>query len=159
VPIIFDRRGMLLGAGAALAGAALIGPVAASADDNQGNHSGPPSLPQPKPIPGGTPISPTTTIHVFAPGPTTTTLPFSGLTLEGLDVEPSPLTDFGIVDKHSSPTQLGGFSALVYPVGAAHGSDGKPYNLEGDIRVFSGDYVPLGGSSVSEARKGTFGLV
>jgi len=50
---------------------------------------------------------------VFAPGPTNITLPFSHLPLMGLDVEPSVITDYR------------GFTALVYPVGTAHGSDGK----------------------------------
>ena len=66
-------------------------------------------LPLPKPIAGG--LAPD--FHVFAPGPTNITLPFSHLPLMGLDVEPSVITDYR------------GFTALVYPVGTAHGSDGK----------------------------------
>ena len=72
------------------------------------------------------------------------TLPFSGLPLFGLDVDPSVITDFS------------GSTALAYPVGSAQGSDGKSYNLEGDMRIYSGTYVPLGGGP---RRHGTFGFV
>jgi hypothetical protein len=132
---------MLLGAGAALAGAALMGPAVASADGNDDEQSRPP-LPAPSPI--ASVIAPALPLHVHAPGPSSITLPFSGTTLEGPDFEPSVMTDFK------------GFSALVYPVGTARGSDGKQYNLEGDMRVYSGTYVPQGSTT---PRKGTFGLV
>ena len=60
-------------------------------------------------------------------------LPFSKFVLSNLDTDPSVISDFD------------GFSALAYPVGSAHGSDGKRYNLEGDMRVFRGMYLPLNG--------------
>jgi hypothetical protein len=50
------------------------------------------------------------------------TLPFSGLTLQGLEVEPSVITDYS------------GFTALAYHAGSATGSDGRRYDLETDIR-------------------------
>jgi hypothetical protein len=46
------------------------------------------------------------------------TLPFTGLTLQGLDVEPSVITDYK------------GVTALAFHAGTATGSDGKQYNLE-----------------------------
>jgi len=61
----------------------------------------------------------------------------------GLEVEPSVMTDFR------------GFTALAYPAGTARGSDGKPYNLECDMRVFSGTYV----ATTGVRREGTFGFV
>jgi hypothetical protein len=136
----FDRRGMLLGTGAAIAGAALLGPGAALAADEEEQQFRPLPLPQPKPISGG--LAPG--LHVFGPGPTDSTLPFSHFQLMGLDVEPAVITDYS------------GFTALVYPVGTAHSSDGKQYNLEGDMRFFSGMYVPAGSST---PRRGTFGFV
>jgi len=128
---------MLLGTGAAIAGAALIGPGPVSADQGS-DLLHPTPLPQPSPIPL-TPLG----IHINAPGPMTTTLPFSGLTLFGLDVDPSAITDYS------------GFTALAYPVGTARGSDGQKYLLEGDMRVFSGQYTPTGG----QPREATWGFV
>src|SRR5438105_350454 len=132
-----DRRGMLLGTAAVLAGAALVVPSAAEAQDDNDSRA---PLPQPKPIPGG--LAPG--FHVWAPGPENVTLPFSHLGLMGLNVDPSVITDFN------------GFTALAYPVGTAHGSDGKLYNLEGDMRVYRGQYVPLTGGA---PRQGSFGFV
>ena len=59
----------------------------------------------PEPIPGGIPISDTQVIHVWAPGPTDVTLPFTGGQLQGLDVEPTTIRDFN------------GFSAVAFHVG------------------------------------------
>jgi hypothetical protein len=132
-----DRRRAILGTAAALAGAGLIPSGAAEAEARQADDR---PLPAPKPIAA---TFPTTDFHVLAPGPTTIALPFSGTQLMGLDVDPSVITDFS------------GFTALAYPVGSAHGSDGKLYNLEGDMRIFSGTYVPSAGAK----RQGTFGLV
>ena len=132
-----DRRGAILGTAATLAGAALIAPGVARAQDRDDNDR---PLPAPKPIPGTLPGTP---FHVFGPGPTSITLPFSGFTLMGLDVDPSVITDFE------------GFTALAYPVGSARASDGKRYNLEGDMRIYTGTYVPLAGPR----RQGTFGFV
>jgi hypothetical protein len=95
----------------------------------------------PRQIPGGIDIPPL--IHVFAPGDPRITLPFSGSTPMGFDVEPSTITD------------RRGFSAMAYHVGTATGSDGATYNLETDMRVFSGPYVATDGTR----RFGTFGFI
>jgi hypothetical protein len=131
---------MLLGSAAAVVGAALVAPGAALARDDNDDDNGRTPLPQPKPIPGG--LFPG--FHVWGPGQESIVLPFSGFKLQGLDVDPSVITDFN------------GFTALAYPAGSAHGSDGKKYNLEGDMRVFRGTYKPLNGGS---ARQGAFGFV
>ncbi len=132
-----NRRSVILGTAALMAGAAVMRPAVAQA--KAGDDKDRPQ-PAPKPIPGTFPGTP---FHVFAPGPTTVTLPFSGLPLMGLDVDPSVILDFN------------GFTALAYPVGSAIGSDGKRYNLEGDMRIYKGTYVPVAGA----ARQGTFGFV
>jgi hypothetical protein len=95
-------------------------------------------LPAPKPILGGFDIPPL--IHEFIPGPEEITLPFTLIPLQGLNVEPSTITDFK------------GFTALAYHVGTATGSDGKTYNLETDVRVFEGEYVAEDGTR----HEGTF---
>ena len=133
----FGRRRAILGSAAALAGAALAGPGLAEAKDHADD-----SRPQPAPKPIQA-VFPGTDFHVLGPGPESIVLPFSQSPLMGLHVDPSVITDFS------------GFTALAYPVGTARGSDGKTYNLEGDMRLFSGTYVPEGGGK----RKGTFGLV
>jgi hypothetical protein len=103
-------------------------------------------LPEPKPIPGGTDLSgfglvpPYDFIHEFLAGPEGVVLPFTGGALQGLNVEPSNITDFK------------GATALAYHVGKAKGSDGKTYNLETDIRVMEGRYVSVEGTK----REGTF---
>jgi hypothetical protein len=95
----------------------------------------------PKPIPGGFNIPPV--IHVFAPGDPAVTLPFTGLTPGGFDVEPATLTDFK------------GFSAVAFHVGTATGRDGTAYNLETDLRTFRGNYVDATGTR----RFGTFAFI
>ena|SRR2546421_5318663 len=100
-------------------------------------------LPAPRPIPGGIQIPGGPLIHVHAPGPTSVTLPFSHLTLEGLDVEPGVITD------------RSGFVAVAFHAGTATGNDGKRYNLETDMRVMDGRYVAADGSR----RRGLFALV
>jgi hypothetical protein len=100
-------------------------------------HS-PPPLPAPKPILGGVDIPPL--IHEFLPGPETITLPFTLITLQGVNVEPSTITDFK------------GVTVLAYHVGTVTGNDGTQYNLETDIRVMEGEYVAENG----ERREGTF---
>jgi hypothetical protein len=103
-------------------------------------------LPEPKPIPGGIDLSelglkpPYDFIHEFAPGPKGVVLPFTKVALEGLNVEPSTITDFK------------GATALAYHVGKAKGSDGKTYNLETDFRIMEGRYVSVEGTR----REGTF---
>jgi hypothetical protein len=87
-------------------------------------------------------VAPGVVIHVFAPGDPAVTLPFTGITLMGVDVEPSTITDFT------------GSSAVAYHVGTARASDGRTYNLETDIRAFEGHYVVDG-----ETRHGSFAFV
>jgi hypothetical protein len=67
-------------------------------------------------------------------------LPFTKVPLQGLNVEPSTITDFD------------GATALAYHVGKATGSDGKTYNLETDFRIMEGQYVSVEGTR----RHGTF---
>jgi hypothetical protein len=116
----------------------------AHAQANHVGHDEP--LPEPKPIPGAVDLTelglkpPYDFIHEFLPGPKGKVLPFTGVVLEGLNVEPSTITDFK------------GATAVAYHVGKAKGSDGKTYNLETDIRVMEGRYVSVEG----KRRHGTF---
>jgi hypothetical protein len=99
-------------------------------------------LPAPNPIPGGIELAPGVVIHVFGAGDPAVTLPFTGITLQGLDVEPSTITDFE------------GSTALAYHVGTARAHDGTTFNLETDIRAFDGKYVVNG-----VVHRGSFALV
>jgi hypothetical protein len=99
-------------------------------------------LPAPTPIPGGLQLGPGFVIHVFAPGDPSVTLPFTGLTLQGFDVEPGTITDFK------------GSNAVAFHVGTAEGSDGRTFNVETDVRVMEGEYV-VGGTT----RRGAFALI
>ena len=116
----------------------------ALAQDDHKGHDEP--LPEPKPIPGEVDLTelglkpPYDFIHEFLPGPKGMVLPFTKVVLEGLNVEPSTITDFE------------GATALAYHVGKARGSDGKTYNLETDFRVMEGRYVSVEGTR----RHGTF---
>ena len=143
-PLRLDRRRFLASAGA-VAGAGIVSSLAspgmawANDDDLE-------LLPSPEPIPGGLPVglpAPFDLIHVFIPGPPSITLPLSGTTLMGLDVEPSPLTDFK------------GKTALAYVIGSATGSDGVRYGMEVDIRAYEGKYVAADGST----NRGAFALI
>ena len=87
----------------------------------------------PKPIPGGIQIPDGPQIHVWAPGDPNVTLPFTGSTLMGFDVDPSTITDFR------------GFSAVAFHAGTAIGSDGATYNLETDLRAYQGSYIAADG--------------
>jgi hypothetical protein len=139
-----DRRRFLRDGGAAIAGAgvALAGPGIALAGD-RGSVASP--LPTPKPIPGGLPVglpAPYDLIHIFLPGPEDVVLPFSGVQLMGLDVEPSTITN------------RKGTTALTYLIGSAQGGDGSSYDVELDIRVMKGKYR-TGGSS----HQGLFAMI
>jgi hypothetical protein len=136
------RRDAFIGAASIAAGVATGAPAAAIAHGD--GHHGDRRVPEmPKPIPGGSPIGPPLgTIHVFAPGPEGVVLPFTGVPLEGLDVEPTTITDFN------------GFAALAFHVGSARGSDGVIYDLETDLRAYQGTYVDRNG----KRRFGTFGF-
>ena len=133
------RRAVVQGAAGAAAGFAVAGPRGAHAHDH-GHRSIP--VP-PDPIPGGIELAPGQVIHVWAPGPTEVTLPFTGATLQGLDVEPTTIKDFE------------GFSAVAFHVGTATGSDGTRYDLETDVRAFQGTYIDRTGTR----RFGTFGFI
>jgi hypothetical protein len=122
-----DRRRFVLGAGAlasaGLASAALPATAEAHGRPKRGVR------PAPEPIPGGIELAPGQVIHVFAPGDDSITLPFTGVMLQGFDVEPGTITDFK------------GSSAVAFHVGTARGHDGTMFNLETDIRAFEGKYV------------------
>jgi len=139
-----SRRTML--AYGAVIGAAAVPAMAGCAPQVKSTQTqtGPPTppdtgkppgvLPEPKPIPGGSTLPDGSLIHVFAPGTRGVTLPFTKVSLEGLDVEPRVTTDHN------------GFAALAYHVGTAMGNDGKTYDLETDMRVMSGSYVAADGT-------------
>jgi hypothetical protein len=144
---MLSRRRALVGTAGTLAGAglgyALSNPRLVFADEDRDERE---LLPPPKPIPGGDviPITPPLQIHAWEPGdPAGHTLPFSGAPFDGPNVEPGTVLDFK------------GFVAQCYPVGSARGSDGKRYNLEGDIRVMQGEYIAETGAH----RRGTFCLI
>jgi hypothetical protein len=71
------------------------------------------------------------------------TLPFTGSQLQGLDAEPSVITDYR------------GVTALAYLAGSATGSDGKTYNLEADMRAMAGTHVATDGTR----QHGLFGFI
>jgi hypothetical protein len=129
--------------GAYAGAAATIGPVLPALTSVAHADGLPRVLPAPKPIPGGIQIPGGPLIHVFVPGPEDVTLPFSGLQLMGLDVEPSVITDYR------------GFTALAYVAGTATGSDGQQYNLEADMRAMEGSYVAEDGTR----RRGLFAFI
>jgi hypothetical protein len=120
---------------AALTAAGMTGTLAAPgralAEDDRGHHRC--SAVPPRPIPGGIQIPGGPQIHVWAPGDPSVTLPFSGSTLMGFDVDPSTITDFR------------GFSAVAFHAGTAVGGDGATYNLETDLRAYKGTYVAADG--------------
>jgi hypothetical protein len=142
----FSRRGFIhraAGATALAFGPGLSVGALGHGDDDQRTPLAP------EPIPGGADLSgfglvpPYDFIHVFAPGPARTVLPFSGVVLQGLDVEPSTVTDFH------------GATAMAYHVGEAKGSDGRTYYLETDMRIMDGEYVAMDG----KRRRGSFALI
>ncbi|TMP98928.1 MAG: hypothetical protein E6L09_10690 [Verrucomicrobia bacterium] len=143
----FSRRGFIYTA--AGASALAFGPglsLRALAHDDDDDNQTPPAS---KPIPGGSDLSgfglvpPYDFIHVFSPGPVGIVLPFSGGEPQGLNVEPSTITDFR------------GATAMAYHIGEAKGSDGNTYNLETDIRAMEGKYVAVDGKT----RRGSFALI
>ena len=107
------RRQMLAGTAGVVAGGALAVSNAqlAFADPEHGSGA---VVPPPKPIPGGLQIPGGPFIHVFLPGPSSVTLPFSGSQLMGLNVEPSTITDFS------------GTTAVAMLVGSATGGADQP---------------------------------
>jgi hypothetical protein len=136
-------RRQLFRYGAYTGAAATVGPMLPTMTSAAHARGLPRVLPAPKPIPGGIQIPGGPFLHVFAPGPPEVTLPFTGLQLMGLDVEPSLITDYR------------GFTALAYVAGTATGSDGNQYNLEADMRAMEGAYVAEDGSR----RRGLFAFI
>lgn len=136
-------RRNLLKYSASAGAAATIGPTLPALTAPAHAHGLPRVLPAPRPIPGGIQIPGGPLIHVFVPGPEDVTLPVSGLQLQGLDVEPSVITD------------RKGFTALAYLAGTATGSDGRRYLLEADMRAMQGSYVAADGTR----RHGLFGFI
>jgi hypothetical protein len=131
VPAVSRRRFMQTAAiGAAGVMGSFTGPEAglAHGDDFPRGRVVPP-----KPIPGGIQIPDGPQFHVWAPGDPSVTLPFSGASLMGFDVDPSTITDFQ------------GFSAVAFHAGTAIGSDGATYNLETDLRAYKGTYIAADG--------------
>jgi hypothetical protein len=139
---VLDRRRFVLTTAGTVTGGTLGLAWASPAGATPSLTSKRRSSPAPNPIPGGIELAPGVVIHVFGPGDPSVTLPFTGITLQGLDVEPSTLTDFN------------GSSALAFHVGRARASDGRTYNLETDIRAFEGEYLVDG-----EVHRGSFALV
>jgi hypothetical protein len=139
---VINRRS-LLKYGAAAGAAAAIGPAVSAPAGAAHTRDAPRVLPLPTPIPGGLQIPGLPLLHVFAPGPPEVTLPFSGTQLQGLDVEPSVITNYT------------GTTAVAFHVGSAVGSDGARYNLETDMRAIQGTYIAADGSR----RHGTFGFI
>ena len=137
---VFDRRRFVLTAAGTMGGAASLAwpRTAAAASLASAKHRVPP----PNPIPGGIQLAPGVVIHVFGAGDPAVTLPFTGITLQGLDYEPSTITDFV------------GSTAVAFHVGSVRASDGRTYNLETDIRAFDGEYIVDGA-----VHRGSFALV
>lgn len=136
---ILNRRRFLATAGTATG----VGLALGSASTASAKHPAiPRTRPAPNPIPGGLELAPGVVIHVFPAGDPAVTLPFTGFTLGGIDVEPCTITDFK------------GSSAVAYHVGSARASDGRTYNLETDIRAYEGRYVVDG-----KTHHGAFALV
>jgi hypothetical protein len=69
--------------------------------------------------------------------------PSPGLTLQGLDANPSTITDFD------------GFSAVAFHAGSATAADGTRFDLETDMRAHRGAYVDAAGAR----RFGTFAFI
>ena len=138
-------RRQLFKYGASAGAAATVGPLlpAMTGVAHAHDHGPPRVLPAPKPIPGGLQFPGLPLLHVFAPGPEGLTLPFTGVQLQGLDVEPSVISPYK------------GFTALAFHVGTATGSDGKQYNLETDLRAMQGTYIAEDGSR----QRGLFALI
>jgi hypothetical protein len=135
----FDRRRFVLTA-AGTVGASLALPSTTGATTTPSSLKR--RLRLPNPIPGGIELAPGVVIHVFGPGDPSVTLPFTGIILQGLDVEPSTITDFK------------GSTAVAFHVGTARANDGTTYNLETDIRAFEGEYL-----SEDKVHRGAFVLV
>ena len=139
---VLDRRKFVLTTAGTVASASALGLVRPSPLSATETLSSKRVSTAPDPIPGGLELAPGLVIHVFGPGDPTVTLPFTGITLQGFDVEPTTIADFR------------GSTAVAYHVGRVRASDDRTYNLETDIRAFEGEYVVEGA-----VRHGSFALV
>jgi hypothetical protein len=138
VPAVSRRRFMqtaAIGAAGLMGSLAAPEPVLAHGDDFPAHGDDFPRhrVVPPKPIPGGIQIPDGPQIHVWTPGDPSVTLPFSGGTLMGFDVDPASIVDFR------------GFSAVAFHAGTAVGSDGATYNVETDLRAYRGTYIAADG--------------
>jgi hypothetical protein len=140
---MLSRRRFMQAAAAAAAGAtaSLASPSASTASAD--HHGDGEVVVPPAPIPGGIDLGGGQVIQVWAPGDPGVTLPFTGSTLMGFDVEPATITDFK------------GFSAAAFHAGTARGSDGATYDVETDLRAFKGTYV----DSTGTRRFGAFAFI
>ncbi len=138
-----DRRKLVLTGAGAIA-AAGIGAVWPAAAKGEALAASPGRTPPPSPIPGGVQIPDGPQIHIWLAGTETVKLPYSGSQLQGLNVDPSTITNFDGTTAHGLLTGS-----------AARGNDGKTYNVEVDIRGYKGRYVAADGST----RQGVFALI
>src|SRR5262245_34718880 len=131
---LVGRRRLILASAGAVAGAALAATAAHASDDRDDHERGRRSAPLP--IPGGIQIGPTPddVIHVWAPGPSTTKLPFSGAPLQGHDYDSTTIYT------------LDGNVAIASHAGRGVAGDGTPYNLETDVRAFEGRFALADGT-------------
>lgn len=128
-----SRRSFVIGAGAA---GAIATTTAVTASPAGAASTLPPAVPVPEPIPGGfllDPADPASIIHFLLPGPPGATTQMFGFAAEGLDVDPSTMTNFS------------GNHAFAVLAGEASGSDGNTYNVEFDVRIYSGQYIAADG--------------
>jgi hypothetical protein len=102
-----------------------------------------PHIVAPRPISSGIRVRDGSQIHVWVPGPQGAQLPYTRLTLQGLHVEPSTMSD------------IDGRVARAYVIGKALGSDGREYDLEADIGPFTGVYLGEDGRQ----HTGTFAFI
>lgn len=135
LPISADgvsRRQFVQSVGTAVMGTAALGPRLVQARSRSG---------EPVPIPGGTPLL-GGAFHVFAPGPVQ-----AGL--DGLDADPSTITDFN------------GFSGLAYVSGTVRRTNLVTHEVvdlpfvDSDMRFMHGIFRDADG----RVRHGTFALV
>ena len=133
-----SRRHLLMGAVGLSAAAATGGLVGVGPADAA---KIPVAKPLPKPISGGFDSGDPNVgfVHLFLPGPTDAVTPVLGLQGEGLDVEPSTITDFE------------GFTAFAVLAGEARANDGNTYPVELDVRVMEGKYIAENGKTANGA--------
>ena len=128
-----SRRHFIAGTGAA---GAAVATTAIGASPAAARTDLPAAIPVPEPIEGGfllDPTNPDSIIHFQLPGHPGTATQIFGFPAEGLDVDPSTMTNFD------------GFHAMAVVSGTAQGSDGNAYDVEFDVRVMEGKYKAADG--------------